>query len=121
MAAAAPTEGFMEFEYSDAGFCNGGRHKGIPAIKHGHPFKLEVFCVNLENELREHFSDMLTQLKFIKVDTEGYDLYVLESMVETLSKLTNRLLRQRSSKEPPADTAKNFFHFFWILITLCIR
>ena len=84
MAAATSTEGFMQFEYSDAGFCNGGRHEGIPAIKHGHPFKLEVFCVNLEKELFEDYSEVLPRLKFIKVDTEGYDLHVLESIHEII-------------------------------------
>lgn len=32
MAAAAPKECFMQFEYSDAGFCNGGRPKGISVL-----------------------------------------------------------------------------------------
>ena len=81
MAAANFREGFIDFEYSDSGFCNGGRHEGIPAMKHGHPFRLEVFCVNLEQELRGHYSELLPRLKFIKVDAEGYDLYVLESIL----------------------------------------
>ena len=111
MAAAAPTEGFMEFEYSDAGFCNGGRHKGIPAIKHGHPFKLEVFCVNLENELREHFSDMLTQLKFIKVDTEGYDLYVLES-IRDIIKTYKPVIKAEVFKRTSSRYRKELLSFF---------
>ena len=80
MAAASTSEGFMEFEYSDAGFCNGGRHERIPAIKHGHPFKLKVFCIDLEKELLADYPSLLSRLKFIKVDAEGYDLYILESM-----------------------------------------
>ena len=84
MAAAAPDEGFMEFEYSDSGFCNGGRHEGISPLKHGHSFKLKVFCVNLTRELRNDFSEFLPRLKFIKVDAEGYDLYVLRSMIEVI-------------------------------------
>ncbi len=80
MAAATADEGFLKFEYSDSGFCNGGRHANISAFKHGHPFKLEVFCVNLEKELRENYSNLLPRLKFIKVDAEGYDLHVLKSM-----------------------------------------
>ena len=38
MAAANADEGFLKFEYSDSGFCNGGRHANISAFKHGHPF-----------------------------------------------------------------------------------
>jgi len=30
MAAVSTEEGFLEFEYSDPGYCNGGRHEGIP-------------------------------------------------------------------------------------------
>jgi FkbM family methyltransferase len=80
MAAAATKEGFLEFEYSDSGFCNGGRHEGISILKHGHAYKLMVYCVNIEKELQEDFNDLLPRLKFIKVDTEGYDLYVLQSL-----------------------------------------
>lgn len=84
MAAVAPQEGFLEFEYSDAGYCNGGRHENISALTHGHPYKLEVFSVNLERELRENFSDRLPRLRFIKVDTEGFDFYVLRSLRDVI-------------------------------------
>jgi FkbM family methyltransferase len=84
MAAVSGEEGFLEFEYSDPGYCNGGRHEGIPFWKHGHAYKLEVFCINLENELQADYWDDLEHLKFIKVDTEGYDLYVLRSLINTL-------------------------------------
>lgn len=80
MAAAGTEEGFMEFEYSDSGFCNGGRHDGISMLNHGHAFKLKVFAVNLERELRSDFSIFLPRLRFIKVDAEGYDLHVLKSI-----------------------------------------
>ena len=84
MAAVSDKEGFLEFEYSDAGFCNGGRHEGIPAWKHGHAYKLEVFCVNLEQELYSDYGEYLENLKFIKVDTEGYDLYILRSLLNII-------------------------------------
>ena len=84
MAAGSPEEGFLEFEYSDPGYCNGGRHEGIPFWKHGHAYKLEVFCINLEKELQADYQHDLERLKFIKVDTEGYDLYVLRSLGNSL-------------------------------------
>lgn len=80
LAAAGATEGFMTFEYSDAGFCNGGRHENISMLQHGHPFKQTVFAVNLEHELRADFATWLPRLRFVKVDAEGYDLYVLQSL-----------------------------------------
>ena len=86
MAAASDTEGFVSFEYSDSGFGNGGRHEGIHPFRHGHPYKLEVFCVNLEQELYEHYNSWLPKLKFIKVDAEGYDLYIIKSMRSVIEK-----------------------------------
>ncbi len=80
MVAASDTEEFISFEYSDSGFCNGGKHQDISVWKHGHAFKLEVFAVNLENELKSNFEDYLERLKFIKIDAEGYDLYILQSL-----------------------------------------
>ncbi len=111
MAAAAPAEGFMEFEYSDAGFCNGGRHEGIPAIKHGHPFKLEVFCVDLEKELREDYSELLARLKFIKVDAEGYDLYVLKSMRDII-RTYKPIIKAEVFKKTDSRYRKELLSFF---------
>jgi len=80
MAASVPEPGFVEFEYSDAGFCNGGRHEGISAWRHGHAFKLSVFGVDLMHELQTDYADRLPKLRLIKVDSEGYDLYILRSL-----------------------------------------
>ncbi len=86
MAGVAPKSGFIQFEYSDPGYCNGGRHEGISSFTHAHAYKLEAFCLNLENELKSDFSEWLPKLKFVKVDTEGFDLYVLRSLESTLKK-----------------------------------
>ncbi len=40
MFAAMPQDGEFEFEYSDAGYCNGGLHEGISRWTHGHFSKL---------------------------------------------------------------------------------
>lgn len=84
MAAAATKEGLMEFEYSDSGFCNGGRHEGMPSFKHGHMFKQEVFCIDLQSTLREEYQHWLPKLSFIKIDAEGYDLYILRAIADIL-------------------------------------
>ena len=36
MAGASDVEGFVTFEYSDSGYCNGSRHEGMSVLKHGH-------------------------------------------------------------------------------------
>jgi FkbM family methyltransferase len=84
MAAAGSEQGFLEFEYSDAGFCNGGRHEGISAFRHGHAYRLPVFCVDLAAELRANYPGELENLRFIKVDAEGFDLYVLKSLLDII-------------------------------------
>lgn len=111
MAAAGTYEGFMKFEYSDAGFCNGGRHENIPAIKHGHPFTQEVFCVELEKELREDYPEHLSRLKFIKVDAEGYDLYILQS-VRNLIKTCKPVIKAEVFKRTDTRYRKELLSFF---------
>jgi len=76
----------MEFEYSDSGFCNGGLHKQISKWKHGHAFKLEVVGVNLLKILKKDYHEELKRLKFIKIDTEGYDLFVIKSLNDLVNK-----------------------------------
>ncbi len=80
MFAATPEDGPVTFEYSDAGFCNGGRHEAVSRWRHGHAFTLEVRGRNLERVLRTEHADLLPRLRFLKVDAEGYDLAVLRSL-----------------------------------------
>ena len=84
--AATPADSEMEFEYSDPGFCNGGFHEGISQWKHGHLYKLKVQGKNLANYLKQHFSELIPLIRYIKVDAEGFDLTVLESISEIVGK-----------------------------------
>ncbi len=78
--AATPEDGDFEFEYSDSGFCNGGRHEGISQWKHAHFFKLQVKGKNLVRYLEKHFPAELKRVRFIKIDTEGFDRQVAKSL-----------------------------------------
>jgi FkbM family methyltransferase len=78
--AAMPVSGPVEFEYSDAGYCNGGRHEGISKWRHGHAFTLEVHGQNLHDYMRRHFAELIPRVRYVKVDAEGYDLHVLRSI-----------------------------------------
>lgn len=78
--AATLTDGPIEFEYSDPGFCNGGRHEGVSRWKHGHAFALTVQGRNLDAFLRTRHAESLPKLRYIKVDAEGYDPVVVESL-----------------------------------------
>lgn len=78
--AATDHDGTFTFHYSDAGFCNGGYLSNIRNKRHGHRFALEIQGKNLEHVLREEFSDRLEKLSYIKIDTEGYDRFVIQSL-----------------------------------------
>src|SRR5438270_7754267 len=82
--AATPEDGSFEFEYSDPGFCNGGRHEGISAWQHTHFFKLPVTGKNLLNYLKREHPAELSRVRFIKIDTEGFDRQVAASIRELL-------------------------------------
>ena len=78
--AAAREDGPVEFEYSDPGFCNGGRHEGVSPWVHGHAFKLTIEGRNLDTYLRRKRPGLLDRLRYIKIDAEGYDLEILKSI-----------------------------------------
>lgn len=84
--AAVAEPGPVTFEYSDAGYCNGGRHEGISRWRHGHAFPLTVRGEHLPSWLTANAPDLLGRLRFIKVDAEGYDLRVLESMRDVIDR-----------------------------------
>ena len=83
--AATPEDGDYEFEYGDAGFCNGGLHENISRWKHGLAFKLKVTGRNLAKYLGAEHPQLLPRIRYIKVDAEGYDLAVLSSMSELIA------------------------------------
>lgn len=85
--AATPDDCEMQFEYSDPGFCNGGFHENISQWKHGHLFKLKVKGKNLYTYLKENYPSLIDRIRYIKIDAEGFDCTVLE----TLEDLVNRV------------------------------
>jgi len=84
MFAAMPEDGEYEFEYSDSGYCNGGFHQGISSWRHGHFSRLRVAGRNLADYLRRHAPAELEKLRYVKIDTEGFDRAVTRSLDELL-------------------------------------
>jgi len=80
MFAATPQDAEMEFQYSDAGYCNGGRFEGMSWWAHGHAFKLLVQGRNLHSFLTANYPDFISRIRYIKIDTEGYETVVLQSL-----------------------------------------
>ncbi len=85
MFAAMPHDGDFEFEYSDSGYCNGGFHGSISRWRHGHFAKLRVAGRSLAAYLRQHAPRELARLRYVKIDTEGYDRAVVATMADVLA------------------------------------
>lgn len=101
MFAAMPDDGAFEFTYTDAGYCNGGFHQGS-RLKHGHFSRLRVQGRNIVDYLRREAPGDLARVRYIKVDTEGYDRAVIVSMKELLA--TQRpYLKSEIYKHLPSD------------------
>ncbi len=85
MFAAMPADRQDQFEYSDAGYCNGGFHEGIPRWTHGHFHRLRVEGRNLARYLAAHAPEALPRVRYVKIDTEGFDRAVVASLAEVIA------------------------------------
>lgn len=108
MFAAAPEDGEIEFEYSDAGFCNGGRHEGMERWTHAHFFTLRVTGRNLERFLEREFPVAAAQLRFVKVDAEGFDRTVVGTLRALLAR-TRPFVRSEIFKHSPDAERAGFW------------
>ena len=102
MFAATPVDGEFEFEYSDAGFCNGGRHEGVARWRHGHFHTLRVEGRNLAAHLREHAHDEAARIRYIKIDTEGFDRSVVRSLRDLIANV-RPYIKTEIYRHLPAD------------------
>ena len=84
MFAAMRTDGFYEFQYGEAGYNNGGFHEGVSKWVHGSAFVLQVEGRNVRDFLIRHHADRLERLRFVKVDAEGFDLAILETLADLI-------------------------------------
>jgi hypothetical protein len=73
-------DGEVEFQYGEPGFSNGGFHEGVSRWLHGSAFTVRVQGRNLQDFLRREHPDVIPRIRFIKVDAEGFDLAVLETL-----------------------------------------
>ena len=84
MFAAMRADGIYEFQYGERGYNNGGFHEGMSKWQHGSAFKLRVEGKNLQDFLTREHPDLIRRLRFIKVDAEGFDLAILQTLEELL-------------------------------------
>jgi FkbM family methyltransferase len=108
MFAAMPADGEFEFEYSDEGYCNGGFHQSVSAWRHGHFSRLRVHGKNLLAYLRASAPETLPKIRFIKIDTEGFDRHVARTLVELLERSRPYLKTEIYKHMPDAERAGYF-------------
>ncbi len=108
MFAATPQDGTFEFQYSDSGFCNGGLHEGISAWRHGHFFTMQVQGRNLLNYLKAEFPRELGRVRYIKIDTEGFDRSVAASLKELLA-ANHPFIKSEIYQHLPAEPRQAYY------------
>ena len=108
MFAAMPGDGEFEFEYSDEGYCNGGFHQSISAWRHGHFSRLRVQGRNVLQYLRATAPDALPRVRFIKIDTEGFDRAVARTLRDLLTS-ARPYLKTEIYKHMPAAEREGYF------------
>ncbi len=84
--AATEFEGTFVFHYSDASFCNGGFKSQQRSWFYRRKYPLAVEGRNLLNVLGTEFVEWLPKLSYIKVDAEGYDRKILQTLLPIVRK-----------------------------------
>jgi FkbM family methyltransferase len=82
--AATPEDGTFVFHYGDASFCNGGAGGARRWNPFRKKFPLQVEGRNLLQMLRTEYAECLPWLSYVKVDAEGFDRQILESILPIL-------------------------------------
>ena len=82
--AATETDGQFVFHYSDASFCNGGFRSRQRWKLFRRRYPLTVAGRRLLPVLRTEFAAWLPKLAYLKVDAEGYDRAILESILPVI-------------------------------------
>ncbi len=110
MFAAMPDDGEFEFEYSDCGYCNGGLHQGISRWAHGHFSELRVAGRNLPAYLHIHAPDALPRIRFVKIDTEGFDRAVTCGRSRISSRRSGRIIKTEIYRHLSHQQRTGFTH-----------
>lgn len=83
--AATQEDGEFTFHYTDGMYCNGGfkTQQKWPLFRRRHP--LLVQGRNLNYVLKTQYPEWLSKFSYLKVDAEGYDLKILQTLLPTIS------------------------------------
>lgn len=83
--AATAEDGQFTFHYTDGMYCNGGfkTQQQWPLFRRRHPLLVEGR--NFNYVLKTRYPQWLRKLSYLKVDAEGYDLKILQTLLPTIS------------------------------------
>lgn len=100
--AATDENRTYEFSYNDPGFMNGGEAARTSRFRKWNAFRQQVQGVRLQDLLQQQFPELIERLKYIKIDTEGCDLYVLRSL-QGLLRRVQPYIQTEVMKGTPAE------------------
>jgi hypothetical protein len=80
----------------------------VDAMRHAHFFKLPVQGRNLARYLDAEFPAEAQRIRFIKVDTEGYDRTVIASLQPLIAR-SRPFIRAEIYRHSPADERRRFW------------
>ncbi|MGD9202813.1 MAG: FkbM family methyltransferase, partial [Chitinispirillia bacterium] len=85
-AAATKEDGEFFFHSSEATFNNGGISDSKKSPHGKFSLGSRIHGVNIERYINSKLKNYVNKLSFIKIDTEGHDLAIIQSIPELLSK-----------------------------------
>uniref|UniRef100_UPI003570CF92 FkbM family methyltransferase n=1 Tax=Salmonirosea aquatica TaxID=2654236 RepID=UPI003570CF92 len=104
--AITKEEGEFNYASSEASFGNGGIANEVVTDQGSFQLSQKVKGVVLEDFLLKHYSDLLPRLSFIKVDVEGADREVIESIGGLLMKYKPVLVAECFKRSTPSERAE---------------
>jgi len=108
MFAATENDGEYEFTYTDEGFCNGGDQRAASSLLTGRFSRLRVAGRNLVRYLSTADPAVVGRLRYIKVDTEGFDRVVVASLKPLIAG-HRPYLKTEIFKHLPADARDAYY------------
>ena len=84
--AIAEKDAAFYYASSEASLSNGGISEKPNSIHGSYTLPDKIKAVNLEKFLEEKYAQWLPKLSFIKIDTEGYDMEIIQSIQSLLGK-----------------------------------
>lgn len=80
--ACSFNEEILQFHYSDEGYCNGGfaTNCAVGVGVTGHVVPMDVYSVNITDFLTTYHKDDIKNIKLIKIDAEGHDKDILQTL-----------------------------------------